>query len=420
MKTKQAVQNQIKSEIAEYFNPPVEYQEKKTWNRYGLELLVQEAKEYFETRTGVDLPYNLVRHAPYASYSRNVHCQEYAHIEIVDRVARFCGWLKSAAEIPNLVYFIEKTTSRKGMNSPRTKLRLWRVTNHFPSPHRFNRHLKATRRRANQILKPYGISVSNWALAHVLSCGLKRTNKAAIMAAAYTFRIFLDSAIHHPEGKEYTNLEILMGFRGFKNIGSFEAFLAMPRHLAVWAFDKTAKNQYKDITTAIQAAERKLVEYYIKEDDYVAQEWADVDDVYFIHNIKTQRLISPGGFWSFIVTHKNLTHYTYRADPRGAIKEALRQWAKQKKKEIKRESLIDLFKNNPQTITFEDAKKAGLCEYGVQQFIHKYSLFDEVNVFDKTASSDFLIKLLNEENSVNQQYIEDTLKQAKIRIYGER
>lgn len=154
-----------------------------TFNRKGLESLVYTASQ--EISDHMPLPYNLHIHGPAVGLRRSRHHRLSDYPEMVERYARFAGWLRAVGAMPVLVGWLAPLLSTRGVNSPRCRVDLWRLSARYPSPGRLLRAYLATRARAAQILAPYGRRPSRAALAAALSCGPRRTGKAAVMVAAH-------------------------------------------------------------------------------------------------------------------------------------------------------------------------------------------------------------------------------------------
>lgn len=368
-----------------------------SWNRYGMQKLVGTAIKYFELYTGVNLPWNLASWGPYRGYSLHPKKREYENKEVFNQAARFGGWIMAAAHIPGLVTFIAKTTSQRGVNSPHTYLDLWRAAERFPSPHRFYRRLCAVRRRANQILHPYGVNVSNHALAIALQFGPNRTGKAARKAAADTLRYLLWHSLRL-EG-QYTDIEILMGFRGFCQIGIVN-LEHIPIPLLTWAIQKCAKNIFQNLNSAIHAAENSLQAENIaansRENIDYSNLWIDKYETVFIHGIRVDTAISGGGFWYYIVTHNGRRFVTPQRDtPRCAVQDAIIAWKEERDNERRTAEAINFFRNNNNFIYREDALNARFCDFGVRDFLRRHGLNMEL---DKVSSS-WLLSVLDDSST---------------------
>ncbi len=161
---------------------------RQTWCRRGLQALVNIAKDTFEKTTGVRLPWNLSTHGPWVGYMFYASHEERRE-EMVRASARISGWLRAATKFPNLVRFIQRTgAGSRGMNSLHRYFDFYGIPARY-SPGALARLLPKVRRRANEILKPYGLQVSNNSIAAVLRRNQRRVGKISIEAAAHS--IFL-------------------------------------------------------------------------------------------------------------------------------------------------------------------------------------------------------------------------------------
>lgn len=100
---------------------------------------------------------------------------------------RIRGWLTAAAGLPALAKVIKKTQSKRGVNSPYTKLYLPELWSKYPSPGHLERKLWKVRRRAEAILSAYeGEYNPSWNhIAHAI-LKTRQVGKAAIIVVAET------------------------------------------------------------------------------------------------------------------------------------------------------------------------------------------------------------------------------------------
>jgi hypothetical protein len=101
---------------------------------------------------------------------------------------------EGGAELSAWKPFCGRTLSPRGVGSPATSLDLWKAARVHQHPYRAQARLLKVRNRANEILRPYGLCVSNAAMAEVLSATWHGTGKAALRAANETCRRILDRA----------------------------------------------------------------------------------------------------------------------------------------------------------------------------------------------------------------------------------
>lgn len=161
-----------------------------SFSRPGLEAMVKKAVE--EAGLRETLPWNFVTWGPVMNTPRDGR-----HLgpqwlpegfetvpELVERYARFCGWLKAVAANPVGRRFLERTQSDRGMNSPDTTANLWDVQARFPSPGEFCRWVSRTVRRSNEILN--GRCRVSWAaIAWAAQHGPRAPRKATRVAVAF-------------------------------------------------------------------------------------------------------------------------------------------------------------------------------------------------------------------------------------------
>lgn len=170
-----------------------------TWDRPGVEALVQAGADAFTAATGVPLPYNLAKEGEWSFKSwpsegriREVteprgayQCLPGTSAAMVAEAAKFGGFLRGISGDPMLVELVRRCTSPRGCGSPATTTRLNELAKRW-TPGALSRQARQVRARANEILRPYGLRVSWRALGATLERGPRRTGKAAIWAAAHT------------------------------------------------------------------------------------------------------------------------------------------------------------------------------------------------------------------------------------------
>lgn len=160
----------------------------------GLYELEQAGVAAFEEVTNVRcLPYNLLfsesQNLTVAGYRHNYATTKPYSMEqgdlLIEKAARFGGWLKAAAKLPAVRKLLQKSQSRNGVNSPWTKIDLRDLVAHFPSPGALERRLWAVKKRAEAILLAYegGIKPSWVNIVRGLMAD-KSVGKAAIIAVA--------------------------------------------------------------------------------------------------------------------------------------------------------------------------------------------------------------------------------------------
>ncbi|MDD4332996.1 MAG: hypothetical protein PHT51_02685 [Patescibacteria group bacterium] len=300
----------------------------KTWNRRGLHDLAETAVGTFVWKTKIELPYNLATHGPYvwASWGRKNILRDEAGDLIVEETARFCGWLKAAAEIAGLARWIGQVTNKRGHNSPRTMANLWAVAKNNPSPGHFYRQLCKVRWRANQILRPFGLSVSKRSMAVVANNGLRCVGKTAYKAAADTVQFFI--------GRKFGLWEFCQGMRARKVLEAsrgLKRFIHQPRYVQGWVVDAINSGRFSTFGEAL-----KHVTLFKDETDRVVL-WLDHTLMRSFKGIE----VIPGwdecGKAQYLVTYKGRSYHAGRwnANHRSAAHEALQAWKRQD--ELKRQ-----------------------------------------------------------------------------------
>lgn len=228
-----------------------------TWNRQGLHDLAETSVALFTAKTGVPLPYNCATWGPYVGHSwhRNRIVRDKAGDRIIEETARFTGWLKAASEMPGLARWIGQVTSTRGQNSPYTMVDIWSVARNNPSPGHFYRQLCKVRWRANQILSPFGLSVSRQSMAMVAGNGLKRVGKTAYKAAADTIQFYLRRKFNLWDfGQGMRARQILESARGLRE------FICQPKHIQAWASDAVTSGRFANLQEALETVVDVIVE----------------------------------------------------------------------------------------------------------------------------------------------------------------
>ena len=330
----------------------------KTWRRSGLEKLVNEAIREFQQESGVRLPYNLEGSAPYVEYSRYWNHRNFQEVAIP--VFRFYGWLKAASRFKLLIKFLQRNTSPNGMGSPCTVVDPFVVAKRHPSPGKLDCFLKSVRKRANQILKPYGLRVSWKSLAKVAEHGSTcRVGKAAIYAAGETVKEFCLKPFGELSGSPR---KVLIKARGLKDL------LLAPTEVARWAIDCVEGGEFNCFRDALN--NNRLV----RDNTDGVTLYLDPKTEKVIHGVKivvgwsetykyTQWLIIAGG--------RSFHCPCYNGwNERWAINEAFKSWGRQKELEKANEQLLAKLRPADRTILVyrKDSYAAGNCEAGTAVF----------------------------------------------------
>lgn len=169
-----------------------------SWDRAGVEALVDAARVDFTTRTGVRLPGNLSVHGPWVTHPgigairetdadpRRPHeCPLGTAAKMVGTAARAAGWLRAAADSRFLTRVLGATLSDRGINSPSTLIAPYTLFGRY-TPGAAERRGRAIRARAAEILAPMGLSPSWAGVGVALAGGPKVVGKAAFIVAAVT------------------------------------------------------------------------------------------------------------------------------------------------------------------------------------------------------------------------------------------
>ena len=157
-----------------------------TYTREGIERLVDSAIAEFTAETGIRLPYNASNWGPWVNAPHHGwRDRPLTGEDPVETAARFAGFLKAAPAFKTVLRALSKSTSQRGIHSPRTSANWVAIATRW-SPGAAERQLRAVMARANQILSPFGRRVSWAALATTLERGPKPTGKAALVAAQLT------------------------------------------------------------------------------------------------------------------------------------------------------------------------------------------------------------------------------------------
>jgi hypothetical protein len=154
----------------------------------GIARLAEAGVASFEGATGHYLPHNLIRTAMSGAVgvvgSRGCVLSQEGAAHQIESHARMSGWLAAAAKLPAVLKLIEKTQSRRGINSDYTHLSLWNLVERFPSPGHLERKLWLVKRRAEAILGAYERQKPSWRSLGEAIMADARVGKAAIIAVA--------------------------------------------------------------------------------------------------------------------------------------------------------------------------------------------------------------------------------------------
>lgn len=157
----------------------------------GIAALVREATNIFEFKvSGSSLPWNLDgRTSTGYLWELDSRVGRWLPREeadaLIERTARFAGWLKAAAELPHLRRMIRATQSGRGVGSARTTIDLWGVVKKFPAPDSLNGQLRHVQWRADMIIRAYRDDLRvSWQSVMKALMQTTRVGRAAVIAVA--------------------------------------------------------------------------------------------------------------------------------------------------------------------------------------------------------------------------------------------
>jgi hypothetical protein len=197
-----------------YQRPP------RPWTLTRLRKMVRDAVQ--ETpHHGIDWPWNLENAGPWSPGKP-------ATPEIVREYKRMAGWIRNASDHPLCLRFLRKTQSGNGNGSPYTSACTWDIASAWQSPSQFGRWLFKVQRRANRILRPWGLCASWFAISQRIQP--QRPHKAAVIVAAmtlqhtmfralddcpsrWTYRVARDYLIEHPRALGEV-IDVVLALRG--------------------------------------------------------------------------------------------------------------------------------------------------------------------------------------------------------------
>ncbi len=384
-----------------------------TFTMKGLNEAMYTAMAMLEA-TGVELPHNFWepqgcwRKTPtekqkerFLNRPRNRDGKGYVYgliggMDPVEETVRMAGWMRKASEmdedgkvkLPYLVYFLKKTLTSRGINSPHCHLHLQRFIRNTRSPGRAQHKLFQIKIRANRILKPYGLKVSWASLGSVCSTGLvNRPGKAARKAAAMTISFFISkkklNSLDFEKKEDGTwrrgrDCEILAKARGLKELK--DADMAIIK----WAMEKVSSGQFSCIREALEKANHEL---HPDATDGV-RGWIELKEGQKIHGITVEKLWTEDGAQWLVFGFGRTFHfsgYSYQfkgEGPKVAVQEALVAW--KKRKEIEKMESEFLAQLRPEgfcpIVWREDSFRAGNCRYGTESWLRKKGLFEQAFV----------------------------------------
>lgn len=350
------------------------FYKRPTWDRSGLDAIASVAIADFERETDVYLPHNLSIHGPYvwASWSRRYPLDSDGE-RIVDETARFCGWIRSATKFPVLVRLMEKTTSTNGVNSPYTTLDVWRMAKHQPSPGRAARFLLGIRRRANQILKAYGLRVSWEALGNAMQYGsIKNIGKQARYVAAYTVKQFVEGGKNSlGYFNENPGIELLIKARGLKEL------LETHRLIQGWALNRVNAGEFDCFRESLHNVNR-----LIEDNTDGVELMLDPTTEQTSFGISTIMGWNEYGQINWLVKAGDMTYHSYESweiKREDAVKNALKAWKRQRQLEAENREFLQKFElaDRCPLVYIEDSLDAGNCRPGTESWMRENGLGDK-------------------------------------------
>jgi hypothetical protein len=199
---------------------------------WGIRRLQEEAMADYTAQTGQQWPENWECEYLFPGMGKS-RDPKVDHEGQLEKSARIAGWLRTVARDPAcgvVRRLIKRGICERGIGSPRNWLDLHAVISQNPSPQRFGRRLAKVIRRADQILRPYGLHTSWLSLATTLRATkdirrysrafpLGRIGKAAFAAARTTLYDFLNTEVmsgHFRNEEWFMGNDTLILGRGLK------------------------------------------------------------------------------------------------------------------------------------------------------------------------------------------------------------
>lgn len=241
---------------------------KKSWNRHGLEKLVEEAREYYEYKTGKGLPYNLATWGPWVGSSRDYknlyegdRFDSPAAEDMVEVAARFSSWLRIIADkkLVGLQCVLEKNLDY-GMNAKGTNINPYDFLDVWNSPRTAENMFWKSYRRARQILEPFGL-VPSWEAVGKIMISSKvsyRVGKMAFAIAAKTVNLYLGG--YWEDLLTGSSVEILTKARG---VAFLKKYSSRSERLdyARWAVLRVEAGEFTSLREAFEVIENRLVDW---------------------------------------------------------------------------------------------------------------------------------------------------------------
>jgi hypothetical protein len=342
----------------------------------GLAQLAEAGLDIFVAKTGfTGFPHNLVRTAMSGAvgvvgrFGRVLSVKE-ADQQILSH-GRFGGWIRAAATLRGCRKIIEKTQSSRGINSGRTTVDLWTLVQNNPSPGGFEEKVWKVRRRANQVLKPYGISVSWASIGQVLQGGCRNIGKAARRAVEKTVQNYLSYYTYEANYRPYGNMDRCFFLKAGRGLAELKSH---PDAVQRWAVGRTIAGEFESIRDALQNANRLTQDNTDGVEMYLDS--ATREEIHRVEVFKGWMADQSGKFGQqktqhlFRQVHTDRTYHLelgYMSE-RDGVKEAIKAWRRQAELERKNKEIFSVLqpKNASVLVWFEDSLDSGNCESGTR------------------------------------------------------
>jgi hypothetical protein len=348
---------------------------KDSWDRAGVEKLVNSAKEYYEYKTGKELPYNLAVHGPWVSCPNGYKLWEDDRFdspsaeEMVGIAARMASWLKIIADdsLVGLQRIMEKNLGY-GMNASWTRISPYNFLNVWNSPHTAEKMFWKAYRRAWQILKPFGLAPSWEAVGQVMTASnvSHLVGKMAFAIAAKTVNQVLSFRIN--KNFSGNSIQILVKARGVGEWLSQDDYTVLH-----WAVSRIEAGEFSCLREAVAQSGRLL-----PDDTDGVELMLDPETVVTIHGVQcTEGWNNGGGQYLLQQVHTNRTyHYNmyWCETSRQAVKEALKAWRRQAKLEREQADLVSFLRGDYgfcPLIRREESYRAGNCQSGTAGWLQR-------------------------------------------------
>ena len=239
---------------------------KKSWDRAGLEKLVNSAKEYYKEKTGLNLPYNLAVHGPWVGHANECKLYEGDRFgsssaeEMVEVAARFSSWLRIIADkkLAGLQRILEKNLDY-GMNAKGTNINPYQLLNVWNSPRTAENVFWKAYKRAWQILEPFGLRPAWQSVGRVMT-----STNVSHRVGKMAFAIAADTVNHYcGGGLTGSSVEILTKARGI-GVLLRDSYYSERRErikYASWAVSRVEDNEFASIGEALLRAVVRLVNF---------------------------------------------------------------------------------------------------------------------------------------------------------------